>query len=121
MALVCVLGLVAGMAATPPSEPTPREYARDRLIARYGDEGHRQFDCLDALWKRESGWRMDAVNRRSGAYGIPQALPATRMATVGADWRTNPITQVEWGIRYISGRYGPPCLALDHALRRGWY
>ena len=115
------IALAVATATTPVPSPDAKTYARDRLVARYGAAGHREYDCLHRLWQRESGWRPTARNRRSGAYGIPQALPGERMASVAADWRTNPITQVTWGLRYVSGRYGTPCLALAHALRAGWY
>jgi murein DD-endopeptidase MepM/ murein hydrolase activator NlpD len=72
-----------------------------------------QFGCLESLWNGESGWRWDAENPSSGAYGIPQALPASKMATAGADWRTNPLTQISWGLDYIAQRYGSPCQAWD--------
>ena len=70
-----------------------------------------QFDCLSRLWDGESGWNPHAENPDSGAYGIPQALPADKLASAGADWRDNPITQVKWGLSYISDRYGTPCQA----------
>ncbi|UAJ81705.1 CHAP domain-containing protein (plasmid) [Leifsonia sp. ZF2019] len=70
-----------------------------------------QFDCLNNLWMGESGWNPHAQNPSSGAYGIPQALPAEKLASAGADWRDNPITQVKWGLGYIQGRYGTPCQA----------
>jgi hypothetical protein len=79
-----------------------------------------QFGCLDRLWTRESGWRVSAHNA-SGAYGIPQALPASKMATAGADWRTNPITQIRWGLGYIADAYGSPCAALEHSYRYNYY
>lgn len=68
-----------------------------------------QFECLDALWTHESGWRVDATNPSSGAYGIPQAWPAEKMASAGPDWRTNPETQIRWGLGYIAERYDTPC------------
>lgn len=80
-----------------------------------------QFDCLNALWRSESGWRWNALNRYSGAYGIPQAHPGSKMSTAGRDWRTNPITQVKWGLRYISGRYDTPCKAWRFKKVHGWY
>lgn len=83
--------------------------------------GSRQFACLDVLWERESGWRTKARNKSSGAYGIPQALPGDKMAKAGADWRTNPVTQVKWGLGYIKGRYGSACNAWEHFTQRGWY
>lgn len=79
-----------------------------------------QFGCLDPLWTRESGWRVTAANA-SGAYGIPQALPGSKMATYGSDWRTNPRTQITWGLHYIAGRYGSPCSAWSHFQATGWY
>ncbi|GAB2456118.1 ubiquitin-like domain-containing protein [Xylanimonas ulmi] len=84
----------------------------------WGDD---QFACLDKLWTKESGWRVDAQNRSSGAYGIPQALPGSKMASVGDDWRTNAATQITWGLGYIAGRYGTPCGAWSHSLESGWY
>jgi hypothetical protein len=80
-----------------------------------------QFPCLDKLWKRESGWNYRAENRSSGAYGIPQALPGTKMAKFGDDWRTNPATQIKWGLDYIEGRYNTPCGAWSHSQNTGWY
>jgi len=80
-----------------------------------------QFPCLDKLWKRESGWNYRAENRSSGAYGIPQALPGTKMAKFGDDWRTNPATQIKWGLDYIEGRYNSPCGAWSHSQNTGWY
>lgn len=80
-----------------------------------------QWRYLDALWTRESGWNHLAENRSSGAYGIPQSLPATKMAVVGGDWRTNPQTQINWGLAYIGARYGTPQKAWEHSERRGWY
>jgi hypothetical protein len=93
--------------------------ARDMLAARgWGDD---QFSCLVALWNKESGWNYAASNRSSGAYGIPQALPGSKMASAGADWQTNPATQITWGLGYISGRYGTPCGAWSHSQSVGWY
>ena len=80
-----------------------------------------QFSCLVKLWERESNWRWNATNKSSGAYGIPQSLPASKMASAGPDWRTNPETQIAWGIRYIDGRYKSPCAALAHSDEHNWY
>lgn len=80
-----------------------------------------QFRCLDNLWTRESNWNHRATNRSSGAYGIPQALPASKMSVSGRDWRVNPKTQIRWGLRYIKSRYGTPCAAWAHFQARGWY
>ncbi|SCG41946.1 lytic transglycosylase domain-containing protein [Micromonospora halophytica] len=80
-----------------------------------------QMPCLDKLWTKESGWNHKAQNPSSGAYGIPQALPGSKMGTVADDWRTNPATQIKWGLGYIEGRYGDPCGAWSHSQRVGWY
>ena len=80
-----------------------------------------EFDCLYALWAKESGWNVYAHNASSGAYGIPQALPGSKMASAGSDWATNPRTQILWGLSYIEGRYGTPCGAWSHSQRVGWY
>jgi hypothetical protein len=83
--------------------------------------GADEFACLVALWNKESGWRVNAYNKGSGAYGIPQALPGNKMGSVGADWETNPATQIAWGLGYIGGRYGTPCGAWGHSQAKGWY
>ncbi|WP_198658989.1 lytic transglycosylase domain-containing protein [Nocardiopsis sp. FIRDI 009] len=77
--------------------------------------------CLEPLWEKESNWNHTAQNPSSGAYGIPQALPGDKMASHGDDWRTNPATQIAWGLDYIKGRYGTPCGAWSHSQANGWY
>lgn len=94
-------------------------YARARCSA-YG-WSTTDFNCLVALWNRESGWNPNAYNSRSGAYGIPQALPASKMATAGTDYRTNYKTQINWGLGYIKSRYGSPSAAWNHSQSKGWY
>lgn len=96
-----------------------KAYAR-QAVARYG-WGDGEYQCLVLLWTRESSWRADAYNVSSGAYGIPQSLPGSKMATAGADWRTNAATQIEWGLAYIAGRYGAPCGAWAHSEAVNWY
>ncbi len=98
----------------------PRSAARVLAAATYRWDGI-QFTCLDSLWTRESRWNYLAQNRSSGAYGIPQALPGSKMASVGSDWRTNPVTQIKWGLGYIKSRYGSPCSAWGHSQSHGWY
>ncbi len=93
--------------------------ARSMMAANYG-WGDDQFACLVSLWNKESGWRVNAASG-SGAYGIPQALPGSKMASAGADWQTNPATQIAWGLGYISGRYGNACGAWAHSQSTGWY
>ena len=94
-------------------------YARARCSA-YG-WSTADFNCLVALWNKESKWNPNAYNARSGAYGIPQALPASKMATAGTDYRTNYKTQINWGLSYISSRYGSPSAAWSHSKSTGWY
>ncbi|MBS1672850.1 MAG: hypothetical protein JSS74_02670 [Actinobacteria bacterium] len=83
--------------------------------------GQDQFPCLYRLWMQESSWRADALNPDSDAYGIPQALPASKLAAAGADWRTNGNTQIDWGLSYIQDRYGSPCGAWAHEVAHNWY
>jgi len=97
----------------------PREIAR-ALLAEFGF-GQDQFACLDAIWSQESGWRVDADNPYSSAYGIPQALPGSKMASAGDDWETNAATQIRWGLGYIADRYGTPCSAWGFKQGHGWY
>ena len=94
---------------------TPRAYAR-HLLALRGQRA--QWPCLNALWWRESRWNPLAHNATSGAHGIPQALPGSKM---GPGWWSNPRVQIRWGLRYIAGRYGGPCGAWAHSQATGWY
>jgi hypothetical protein len=80
-----------------------------------------QMPCLDKLFTRESGWNVNAYNKSSGAGGIPQALPMSKMASEGADYKTNPATQIRWGLKYIKGRWSTPCGAWAHSQSSGWY
>ena len=81
----------------------------------------RQVQCLTDLWNGESHWNYQAHNYRSGAHGIPQALPAIKMEIISTDWRTNPVTQIKWGLSYIKARYDTPCNALWKKKRSNWY
>ena len=94
--------------------------ARDIAASEYG-WGKNQFACLTQLWGKESAWDYKAHNYRSGAHGIAQALPATKMEIVGTDWRTNPVTQIRWGMKYISERYTNPCAAWKKWQRKNHY
>lgn len=105
-------------AVTPAGEA--QQIAHDMVIARGWGEG--EFTCLVNLWNRESHWNAAASNSSSGAYGIPQALPGSKMAAAGSDWQTNAATQIDWGINYyIAPRYGTPCGAWGHSESVGWY
>ena len=101
------------------SDADPREIAR-ALLAEFGFSTD-QFSCLDSLYTRESNWNVYADNPTSSAYGIPQALPGSKMASAGSDWATNPVTQIRWGLGYIEDRYGSPCGAWGHSQSNGWY
>jgi hypothetical protein len=96
-----------------------RNYARQEIISYKWTPAH--FDCLNILWTKESNWRTKAENKSSGAYGIPQALPAEKMSRFGNDYRINPQTQIKWGLLYIKERYKDPCQALSHHHKRNWY
>ena len=91
-----------------------------RMLGHFG-WGKRQWKPLKWLWNRESGWNKYATNPYSGAYGIPQAVPGSKMASAGNHWRTNATTQIRWGLGYIKSRYGRPRAAWDHELAYGWY
>lgn len=96
-----------------------KSYAHD-LVISYGWTEY-DFECLVKLWNRESGWRPNAVNKKSGACGIPQALPCKKMSKEGSDYKTNGKTQIRWGLKYIKNRYGSPSKAWAHSQRKGWY
>jgi len=115
---------------TAPPQPTPTTTApapsgspRQIAQAMLGSFGWSasQFACLDPLWAHESGWSVTAHNASSGAYGIPQAVPGSKMASAGPDWQTNATTQIKWGLQYIKGTYGSPCAAYAHEQSTGWY
>lgn len=93
------------------ASPAEAKAYASSVLGNYGWGGD-QYGCLVTLWNGESGWRVNAYNTSSGAYGIPQSLPANKMASVAGDWPTNAATQITWGLDYISGRYGSPCSAL---------
>ncbi|TYL45782.1 lytic transglycosylase domain-containing protein [Nocardioides sp. BGMRC 2183] len=101
------------------SDSDPKDIAR-ALMADFGFSVS-EFSCLDSLWTRESNWSVTADNPSSSAYGIPQALPGSKMSSAGADWATNPVTQITWGLGYIQDRYGSPCGAWGHSESHGWY
>ena len=102
------------------TDPAGARAVARSMMAGYGWDDS-QFSCLENLWNRESGWNYQAENASSGAYGIPQALPGSKMSAVAEDWATNPATQITWGLGYISGRYGSPCSAWAHSESVGWY
>ena len=98
---------------------SPQQIA-EGMLGSYGWSSS-QFSCLQPLWNAESGWNASASNTSSGAYGIPQALPGSKMASAGPDWQTNAATQIRWGLGYIRSVYGSPCAAWSHEQAYGWY
>jgi hypothetical protein len=106
-------------AAGPAASGSPQQIA-EAMLGSFGWSSS-QFSCLDPLWEHESRWSVTAANPGSGAFGIPQALPGSRMASAGPDWQTSAATQITWGLRYIRDTYGSPCAAWSHAQATGWY
>ena len=102
-----------------PPKTRNKGIALDQVVQRAWS--YREFQCLDDLWTRESNWNHRASNSSSGAYGIPQALPGGKMRGAGPDWKSNPETQIRWGLTYIKGRYGRPCGAWGHFVSHNWY
>jgi hypothetical protein len=96
---------------------TSKNYAKVYMKQKY-NWSNKQFVCLDALWQKESNWKTTAHNKSSGAYGIPQALPGSKM---GKGWKNNPQVQINWGLKYINNRYQTPCGAWKHFKRYNWY
>jgi hypothetical protein len=105
-------------AASAPSG-SPQQIA-EQMLSQFGWSSS-QFSCLQPLWALESGWNIYASNPSSGAYGIPQALPGSKMASAGPDWQSDAATQIRWGLTYIQGTYGSPCAAWSHDEADGWY
>lgn len=97
-----------------------KQYAKSQM-KRWKWNNQSQFTCLARLWTHESHWNHRAKNKWSGAYGIPQALPASKMKSQGKDYLTNPVTQIDWGMKYIKLRYGNPCGAWSHFQSHNWY
>ena len=104
----------------PPPNPGTAQATAYNMMPSFGFDPKTQFSCLNNIWTRESGWNYQAENP-SGAFGIPQALPGSKMASAGADWQTNPATQIKWGLGYIKSVYGTPCNAWAFWQAHGWY
>ena len=97
-----------------------QKYAYNLVINTYGWTEN-DFLALVKLWDKESKWNPNSHNSKSGAHGIPQALPASKMASEGSDYYTNGQTQIRWGLKYIKERYGSPANAWNHFLEKNWY
>jgi len=117
LALVSAVSRQVELARTPLGA---KKVAKSILMDEYGF-AEKEYKCLNQLWTKESNWNYKARNKSSGAHGIPQALPASKMNVVSTDWRTNPVTQIRWGLRYISIRYETPCKALSKHKRSNYY
>jgi hypothetical protein len=102
-------------------KPAGAKYVARSIMESDYSWGADQYGCLNRLWTKESHWNYKAHNYRSGAHGIAQALPASKMEVVGTDWRTNPVTQIRWGLRYIDIRYETPCKAWAKFKRSKYY
>jgi hypothetical protein len=113
-------GASGGVVSFPPPNPGTAQSTAYNMMSSFGFDPKTQFGCLNNIWTRESGWRYNAQNA-SGAYGIPQALPGSKMASAGADWQTNPATQISWGLGYIKSVYGTPCNAWAFWQSNGYY
>jgi hypothetical protein len=112
-------GTPATVSAPPPDPGTAQAIAYN-MLSSFGWKPSTYYGCLNNIFSRESGWRYNAENA-SGAYGIPQALPGSKMASAGPNWQTDPTTQIKWGLGYIQGRYGDPCSAWSFWEAHGWY
>jgi hypothetical protein len=117
LALVSAVSRQVELARTPLGA---KKVAKSILMDEYGFT-EKEYKCLNSLWTQESNWNYKSRNKKSGAHGIPQALPASKMNVVSTDWRTNPVTQIRWGLRYISIRYETPCKAWAKHKRSNWY
>jgi len=117
MALVASVTRQVELART----PNGAKYVARQIMKSEYNWGSYQFECLNRLWTKESHWNYKAHNYKSGAHGIPQALPANRMEIISTDWRKNPVTQMRWGLRYIDIRYETPCKAWAKFKRSNYY
>ncbi|MFD9886765.1 transglycosylase SLT domain-containing protein [Streptomyces alboflavus] len=124
LAAGAVTAAATGMVfAAAPAQAAPAAATSDsaKAVAQRMIADDAQFQCFDRIVSHESGWDVNAKNASSGAYGLVQALPGSKMASAGADWQTNPETQIKWGHEYMKDRYGSPCGAWSHWQANGWY
>ena len=117
------MAIVAGLARQVElaRQPIGAKYVTRNIMSEEYNWGDDQYSCINRLWTKESHWNYKAHNYRSGAHGIAQALPATKMEIISDDWRTNPVTQIRWGLHYIDLRYDTPCKALAKFKRSHYY
>ncbi|MEU3658741.1 transglycosylase SLT domain-containing protein [Streptomyces sp. NPDC032940] len=107
------------IAAGPAQAATPASSAQTTAKKIIGDSA--EYQCFSKIVEHESGWNVNATNASSGAYGLVQALPGSKMASAGSDWKTNPATQIKWGLDYMKDRYGGACDAWSFWQANGWY
>ncbi|MFD3549695.1 transglycosylase SLT domain-containing protein [Streptomyces sp. NPDC058655] len=112
------LGVAGSMLATVPAQAAPTSA---KAIAQQMIKDPAQFAAFNNIVSRESGWNHTATNSSSGAYGLVQALPASKMSSAGSDWKTNPATQIKWGLDYMNSRYGSPVGAWNFWQSHHWY
>ncbi|MFI1455504.1 transglycosylase SLT domain-containing protein [Streptomyces roseus] len=115
---IVALGVAGTMLATVPAQAAPTSA---KAIAQQMIKDPAQFAAFNNIVSRESGWNHTATNASSGAYGLVQALPASKMASAGSDWKTNPATQIKWGLDYMNSRYGSPVGAWNFWQAHHWY
>ncbi|PKW07536.1 Transglycosylase SLT domain-containing protein [Streptomyces sp. 1222.5] len=117
-----VAAATAGMAlSAAPAQAAPSSASSAQAIAHKMIPDAAQFNAFSKIVEHESGWNASATNSSSGAYGLVQALPGSKMASAGADWKTNPATQIKWGLDYMKSRYGSPAQAWSFWQANGWY
>ncbi|GAA3122004.1 transglycosylase SLT domain-containing protein [Streptomyces rameus] len=117
-----VAAATVGMALTAaPAQAAPASASSAQAIAHQMIPDAAQFNAFSKIVSHESGWNPSATNSSSGAYGLVQALPASKMSSAGADWKTNPATQIKWGLDYMNSRYGSPAQAWNFWQANGWY
>ncbi|MFC3576608.1 transglycosylase SLT domain-containing protein [Streptomyces yaanensis] len=123
LAAAALAAATTGMVLTsvPAQAATPTEASSAKSIARQMIPDAAQFNAFDKIVSHESGWNHTATNASSGAYGLVQALPGSKMASAGSDWKTNPATQIKWGLDYMNSRYGSPAAAWDFWSTHHWY
>ncbi|WP_369388902.1 transglycosylase SLT domain-containing protein [Streptomyces sp. CG1] len=122
LTVAAVAAATAGMAlSAAPAQAAPASASSAQAIAKKMIPDAAQFNAFSKIVSHESGWNPSATNSSSGAYGLVQALPASKMASAGADWKTNPATQIKWGLDYMNSRYGSPVKAWSFWQANGWY
>ncbi|MEV5846858.1 transglycosylase SLT domain-containing protein [Streptomyces sp. NPDC051985] len=119
---VAVAAAAAGMAlSAAPAQAATTSASSAQAIAHKMIPDAAQFNAFSKIVSHESGWNPSATNSSSGAYGLVQALPGSKMASAGSDWKTNPATQIKWGLDYMNSRYGSPTAAWSFWQANGWY